>query len=399
MSRDGEGFVGGGMSAGAGSGGPVGRAASGRPCDDAGQRRAPRVVRVEASRSYDVVIGRGLLDEAGERARRAAGGALDGTCLVVSDDNVGPLYAGRVRDALSRAGLSPSYLELPAGEPTKCMDGFARVVGAAADAGLTRAGLVVALGGGVVGDLAGFAAASYMRGCHLVQLATSLLAMVDSSVGGKTAIDLPQGKNLVGAFYQPDLVLCDLDALGTLPPEFISDGTGEVVKYGVMGDPELFDWLSGPLPGQWERVVERCVSIKRDVVQADEREAGERKRLNLGHTVGHAIEKLSGFSVPHGHAVAAGTSIMARACASLGLCAADVPGRIDDVLRAHGLPTGCRYAAADLYEAALSDKKRVGDSVDVVLIHAIGFTEVRRVGLDGLRDLIERGVAEDGGSL
>lgn len=361
----------------------------------ASEAHGERTVRVRASRSYDVVIGRGLLGNAGERiraAQEASGEKLDGTCLVVSDENVGPLYAPDVLASLTRAGFDASYLELPAGEPTKCMASYERVLVAAAQAGLTRAGLFVALGGGVIGDLTGFAAATYMRGCHLVQLATSLLAMVDSSVGGKTAIDLPEGKNLVGAFFQPSLVLCDLDALSTLPEGFVSDGTGEVVKYAVMADPELFSWLSQPLCGQWERVVERCVSIKRDVVQADEREAGERKKLNLGHTVGHAIERLSGYSIPHGHAVAAGTAIMARACASRGWCGSDVPRRIEDVLRAHGLPVACEFSADDLWHTSLSDKKRTGDSVDVVLVRAIGSCEVRRIGLDELRDLIERGV-------
>ena len=349
-------------------------------------------VHVEASGAYDVVVGRGLLDEAGERLRAAVPGA-DDAVLLVTDANVGPLYAGRVGASLEAAGFSLRTAELPAGEATKCLENYGRLLSRAAQAGLTRASTVVALGGGVVGDLAGFVAATYMRGCHLVQLATSLLAMVDSSVGGKTAVDLPEGKNLAGAFHQPDLVLCDLDCLAMLPPSFVSDGMGEVVKYGVMADAELFGWLEEPLAGQEARVVERCVSLKRDVVQADEREAGRRKLLNLGHTVGHAIELLSGYGVSHGHAVAAGTAVMARACAARGWCSEGDAARVEAMLAVHGLPTGTRYAPEALARAALRDKKRVGDHIDVVAVRGVGASEVVRMGLEDFAQLVREGCA------
>ncbi len=359
------------------------------------EERRERRIRVRASGSYDVVVGRGLIGRVGELVRdaeAAEGRSLDGTCLVVSDDNVGPLYADAACASLRAAGFDAHDVRMPAGEATKCLARYGELLGAAADAGLTRSGLVVALGGGVIGDLAGFVAATYMRGCRLVQVATSLLAMVDSSVGGKTAIDLPQGKNLAGAFLQPDLVVCDLDALRTLPASFLSDGTGEVVKYGIMCDPELFAWLEAPVMGQEGRVVARCVAIKRDVVEADEREAGERKRLNLGHTVGHAIERCSGYTIPHGHAVAAGCAIMARACAAHGLCAGEDAARIVRMIAGHGLPTTTTYGADELYAAALHDKKRVGDGMDVVLVRGVGATEIRRVSLPELREIIEEGL-------
>ena len=355
-----------------------------------------RLIHVSASGSYDVAVGRGLLAEAGARVRAALPGA-DDAVLLVSDEHVAPHYEGCVRASLEAAGFAVQVLVLPAGEPTKCLANLGRVLEAAAEAGLTRQSTIVALGGGVIGDLAGFAAATYMRGCHLAQIATSLLAMVDSSVGGKTAIDLPQGKNLAGAFYQPALVLCDLDALATLPADFWADGTGEIVKYGIMSDPELFGWLDESLAPQVERVVARCVAIKRDVVEADEREGGLRKKLNLGHTVGHAIERLSGFGVSHGRAVAAGCAIMARACAAQGLCETQVAARIEAQLRTHGLPLGCDYPAHDLFEAALSDKKRVGDHIDVVLVRGIGSTEVRRLSLPELEALIAAGVGPGAG--
>ena len=352
-----------------------------------------RVVRVEASGAYDVVVGRGVLGQLGARMRKVLRDA-DDTVLLVTDDHVGPLYADRACASLAAAGYAAHVVTLPAGEPTKCLASYGYLLEQAAQAGLARASTVVALGGGVIGDLAGFVAATYMRGCHLVQAATSLLAMVDSSVGGKTAIDLPQGKNLAGAFYQPGLVLCDLDCLATLPGLYVSDGMGEVVKYGVMADPQLFGWLEQPVAGQEERVVERCVSIKRDVVQADEREAGCRKLLNLGHTVGHAIELLSGYRVPHGHAVAAGTAVMARACAARGWCSAEDVGRIEAMLAVHGLPTGTRRPVAALVEASLRDKKRAGDHIDVVLVRGVGASEVRRLSVAEYAELVALGCAK-----
>ncbi len=355
----------------------------------------PRVfetVRVEASGSYDVVVGRGLLPQAGERVRAAVPGT-DDAVLLVTDSNLGPLYLPVVQASLEKAGFRVSCATIPAGEESKRLANYAVLQEVAAQAGLTRASTVVALGGGVVGDLAGFVAATYMRGCHLVQLSTSLLAMVDSSVGGKTAVDLPEGKNLTGAFYQPDLVLCDLDCLATLPPLFASDGTGEVVKYAVMADPELFGWLQAPVAGQEERVVARCVAIKRDVVQADEREGGLRKLLNLGHTVGHAIELLGDYRIPHGHAVAAGMAVMVRACAAKGWCAPEDAAAVEAMLRVHGLPTGTSRTPAELCAAALRDKKRTGDRIDAVVVRAIGRCEVRSLSLAEFAELVELGCA------
>ena len=349
-------------------------------------------VHVHATKDYDVVVGRGLLDEAGQRIRAALPQA-DDAALLITDGNVGPLYADRVAASISDAGLRVVTYVIAPGESSKNLETYGACLEEAARIGLTRQSTVVALGGGVTGDLAGFVAATYMRGCHFVQVPTSLLAMVDSSVGGKTAVDLPQGKNLVGAFYQPDLVLCDLDCLATLPPLYRSDGTGEVVKYGVMADRELFSWLERPLAGQEERIVARCVAIKRDVVEADEREGGVRKLLNLGHTVGHAIELLGDYRIPHGHAVAAGTAIMARACAEKGWCPPEDAARIDAMLRVHGLPTGSSQTVEALCTAAMHDKKRVGAFLDVVVVCGIGQTEVRRLSIAEFEELVALGCA------
>lgn len=360
--------------------------------------RVEGTVRVSASRAYEVVVGRGLVDEVGARLRTAVPGC-DGTVLLVTDDNVGPLYAARAEASLVGAGFDVAQVRIRAGEASKNVDTYRTLLETAAQRGLTRASSMVALGGGVVGDLTGFAAATYMRGCHLVQVATSLLAMVDSSVGGKTAVDLPQGKNLAGSFYQPDLVLCDLDCLKTLPAEYVSDGMGEIAKYAVMADPELFGWLQQPLMGQEARVVERCVTLKRDVVEADEREGGVRKLLNLGHTVGHGIELLSGYTVPHGHAVAAGMAIVARACAAKGWCPEGDAKRIEALLCALGLPTASRRSASELAAAAVHDKKRFGNRIDVVVVRGVGKSEVRGMALDEFADLVALGCSASEGSV
>lgn len=357
-----------------------------------GNVRVIATVPVKASGAYDVVFGHGLLAEAGARVRAALLEA-DDAVLLVTDRHVDATYGDLVVSSLVEVGFDVERVVLQPGETTKCLASYGELLEAAACAGLTRKSTVVALGGGVMGDLAGFAAATYMRGCHLVQLATSLLAMVDSSVGGKTAIDLGQGKNLAGAFHQPDLVLCDIDCLATLPDLYLCDGTGEVMKYGVMADPELFGWLEGPLAGQEDRVIPRCVGIKRDVVEADEHEGGVRKLLNLGHTVGHAIELLSGYEVAHGHAVAAGMAIMARGCAAKGWCSPADSARIDAALRTHGLPTGSLRTPEELCGAAMHDKKRVGDAIDVVVVRGIGQTEVRRLSMGELGELVALGCA------
>lgn len=269
-------------------------------------------VLVSASKTYEVKIEAGLLDRLGTELARLASGAV----LVVTDSTVGPLYLARARESLRQAGFTVHTMSVPAGEASKSLENYGRILQVLAARQLTRTDTVVALGGGVVGDLAGFAAATYLRGIRLVQAPTTLLAMVDSSVGGKTAVDLPAGKNLVGAFYQPSLVLCDTALLDTLPEETFRDGCAEVIKTAVLFDPALFRHLSTHGPAfdrAW--VIQRCVECKRDVVCADEFDRGRRQLLNLGHTIGHAIEACSGFTISHGKAVAIGTAMMARAYA------------------------------------------------------------------------------------
>lgn len=348
-----------------------------------------------SSRPYDVLVGSGLLDHLGELVCDVT---KLGRCCVVTETNVAPLYADRVEAALRAAGLDVAgRITFSAGEASKTLATLGQILEDLAERELTRDDVVVALGGGVTGDMGGLAAALYLRGIKVVQIPTSLLAMVDSSVGGKTAVDLTAGKNLVGAFWQPSLVVADVDALATVPPELFRDSCGEVVKHAVLADADLLDTLTAhPLTGSRDAatlvdVVARNVRIKRDVVVADEREGGLRQTLNLGHTVGHAIESASDFSLGHGSCVAAGLCLMARGSAALGWCSAQTAGRIERCVAAHGLPTSTELPTDLLMRYAAHDKKRHGAAVNVVVPREVGRCEVRRVSLDDLRRLIDLG--------
>lgn len=355
-----------------------------------------RRIRVDASsRSYDVVVGAGLLARLGDLVRDVVGTTR---CCVVTETNVGPLYAETVEASLAAAGLEVAHrVTFPAGEASKTLATLATILGGLAERELTRDDVVIALGGGVTGDMAGLAAALYLRGIAVVQVPTSLLAMVDSSVGGKTAVDLPAGKNLVGAFWQPSLVVADVETLSTVPDDLFRDSCGEVVKHAVLADAQMLEELSRrPLTSfrdarRLEDVVARNVAIKRDVVSADERERGLRQTLNLGHTIGHAIEAAGDFSLGHGSCVAAGLCMMARAAAARGWCAHETSERVERCVAAHGLPTGSDLPADELMSFVAHDKKRHGDGVNVVVPREVGSCEVRRVSLSELRELVELG--------
>lgn len=345
-----------------------------------------RCVEVRAGRPYEVFIGRGLMDAAGGMIVEALGGTR--MAAILTDDTVDALYGARVEQALSESGLRTCRFAMPHGEAHKTLATWEKMLAFLSEQGMTRADAVVALGGGVPGDVAGFAAASYQRGVDLVQIPTTLLAMIDSSVGGKTGVDLGGLKNQVGAFHQPRLVLIDPDALSTLPAATLSDGAAEAVKYGVLGDTELFERLSR---GGWtedaEWVIERCVFHKAALVAADELDRGSRQLLNLGHTLGHAIEKCSGFRFSHGQAVAVGMIYAARIARSMGLCGPEVEADIAAALTAGGLPLSAPYGAAELAAAAMADKKRAGGEITLVLPRAIGRCELRRVPAAELEEL------------
>lgn len=334
-------------------------------------------IRVNASKEYDVLMGEGLLENAGAMIKSVCGA---GRAFVVSDTNVFPLYGKTLRASLESAGLEVFEFVFEAGEGSKNISVYSDIVENMCVAGLTRSDVAVALGGGVVGDITGFAAATYRRGIAFVQVPTSLLADVDSSVGGKTAIDLANGKNQLGAFLQPSLVICDTVTLKTLPEEEYQNGCAEIIKYGMYGDRELFEKVeAAPVKENYGSVIARCVDMKREVVEADEFEKGPRMVLNLGHTFGHAIEKLSGYKVPHGKAVAIGMNIITAAAVKLGFAPEGTDERLRNVLKKYSLPVETLFNANEMAAAAAGDKKTSGGTITLVIPTGIGSSELVKV--------------------
>ena len=348
---------------------------------------------VRTSRPYEIKLGRGLLAKAGELIREVHRGTR---ALVVCDSNVSKLYAKTVSDSLVKAGYRVvSVLTFPAGEKHKTLVTVQHIYAALARGQFDRADVVVALGGGVTGDLAGYAAATWMRGIDFVQIPTSLLAQVDSSIGGKTGVDIPEGKNLVGAFWQPIRVIADIDALSTLPKEYVTDGMGEVIKSACIRDRELFELLEKDQafsPELLMEVVRRCMMVKCRVVENDERESGERKLLNFGHTLGHAIEKKMNYDgISHGCAVAVGMALLTDASEKAGLTESGTAKRLRALLHKFGLPTTSPVAVEDSLEAVKLDKKCVGGKVDLVLLSCVGDAFCHRLATEDLGDFLEGG--------
>lgn len=346
--------------------------------------------------SYPIHIGAGLLDRLGELVRPIS---KTGAVAVVSNPTVGALYRARVFDALRGARLSPFSCTMPDGEQYKTLDTLASLYDQFINGELDRGGAVLALGGGVVCDVAGFAAATFMRGLPVIQVPTTLLAMVDASVGGKTAVDRPQGKNLVGTFKQPDLVIIDPEVLDTLPIDEVASGMAELIKHGVLADEELFEELASArmetrptknattFNGRaafhrrhfppWARWIARSLQVKIDIVEQDPFERGLRAVLNLGHTTAHALEQLSGFTLRHGEAVSIGMVAAARIAAAMGMAESTLPDQIAGVLVAHHLPIECPPFGPDAIWAAMHrDKKKQGTTLRWVLPRRIGEVEI-----------------------
>ena len=343
-----------------------------------------RIVKVPlGSRSYDIKIGTGLLARVGHECARLS---LSRRCVIISDRNVGPRYGQAAREALAKAGFATALITIPAGETAKSLKTLEACYTQLAAQRLERKSFIVALGGGVVGDLAGFVAATYLRGLPFVQVPTTLLAQVDSSVGGKVGLNLKAGKNLVGAFHQPRLVLCDLDALASLPKREYCAGLAEVIKYGIIYDAGLFRRLERDLPKLLRRdqrtlaaVVARCCEIKADIVRQDETESGLRAILNFGHTIGHALEAISHYGkYLHGEAIAIGQVAAAKLSAQvLGLPAEEVD-RIERIFQRAGLPTQVKVNAPHrqkILTAMTLDKKVSGGEIKFVLARRIGVVE------------------------
>ena len=349
-----------------------------------------QTVPVNTSPAYDVTIAPGLLARCGAHL---AGIMSVCRMAVITDSTVAPLYLAPVVKSLEQAGFAVCSYVFPGGEAHKNLSTLSDILEFLAENHMTRTDCVVALGGGVTGDMAGFAAGCYLRGIRYVQLPTTLLSAVDSSVGGKTAIDLKAGTNLAGVFLQPAAVLCDTECLKTLPAAVFADGAAEAIKTGVLCDEKLFSLFeTGELHTVPEEVIARCVAFKAGVVERDEKEQNERRLLNLGHTIGHAIEKCSAFTIPHGHAVAAGLAIMARAGERLGWTEAGTASRICACLEKNGLPVTSGYPAGALAAAAASDKKRAGDDITIVVPEAIGRCVLKKLPVGELLSIITAGL-------
>ena len=363
-------------------------------------------IRVEggAFAPYDVVVGHDLLSQLGQMVAD-----LKPTqCVIVSDETVARIHGGAAQTSLAAAGYETQLVTVPAGESSKSFQHLEAVLDRLIELGLDRKSLVVALGGGVIGDLAGLAAALFMRGIDFVQVPTTLLAQVDSSVGGKTAIDTPRGKNLIGAFHQPRRVLADISVLATLPVRQVRSGWAEVLKHGMICDAAFFDWLGGEGAAgasgdrhALERAVIRSVEIKSQIVGEDEKEAGRRALLNLGHTFGHALEVEVGFddTLTHGEAVAVGCCMAFRYSARLGHCSAEAAEKVEAATRAAGLPSRVgdiahRFDAATVLARMAGDKKAEGGRLTLVLATGIGEAFVTRdVDADDLLQFLSEEIA------
>ena len=332
---------------------------------------------------YDVLLGAGLLAQAGMLTAQAVGGRH---VMIVTDDMVAPLHLEQAQAAYEAAGFRTEAFIFPHGEAHKSLTTVEALLNAADGAGLTRADLIAALGGGLVGDLTGLAAALYLRGVDFVQLPTTLLAMVDASVGGKTAVNLENGKNLCGVFYQPRLVLCDPETLLTLPAPVYAEGMAEVIKYGAICDAGLLARIVRA--EDMAAVIADCVRIKGEIVCRDVQDRGQRQLLNLGHTFGHALEKLNDFAIYHGEGVGVGLLIAACAAERHGLCPAGVYDELRALLAAQGLPVSTPFSAARVAAAAGNDKKRQGDILTLVLPCARGQSRLHPIRAEELADFI-----------
>ncbi len=342
-----------------------------------------KTITVNASKTYDVVIGSGLISSLPTLLKNAK---IDGKLAIVTDKTVHSLYGDKLILALS--GYDYSLYVSEGGEECKSGAEFLNILEFLAENEFTRSDVVVAFGGGIIGDLAGFVASCYLRGVRFVQIPTTLLAMVDSSVGGKTAVNLKAGKNLAGAFCQPDLVVADTDVLSTLSTDDFKCGMGEIIKYGMIFDENLLDLIAKGMNDNSEEIIARCVDLKRIVVEKDEKDHGDRQLLNFGHTLAHAIEKQTNFAIPHGQAVAIGMRIITDVAVKKGICKAEVLTVLDNLLEKYGLPKSIDIDNATLYKTTTVDKKRKGNSITVVLPEQRGKAVLKKMKIDEWKEFI-----------
>ena len=338
---------------------------------------------VNASRKYDILIGRNLLKDTGSIIEPLL---KTDTVIIVCDDKVSSLYLDTVKASL-KDKICHTFV-FKNGEASKNFDTYEKLVNFMAEKKICRKDTLIALGGGVCGDMAGFAAATFLRGISFIQIPTTLLAQVDSSVGGKVAIDLPSGKNLVGAFYQPSLVICDCDTLNTLDAENYKSGMAEVIKYALIKDKEFYSYLLKD-EIDMEYIIEKCTSIKSEVVNVDEFDTGERQLLNFGHTFGHAVEINSNFALSHGSSVAVGMCMAAQTAAKRGLCTNETAEKITEIIKMYNLPITYDISCETLLNLMLSDKKVMGKTINMILPREIGNCEIHPVETENLLSFIK----------
>ncbi len=352
-------------------------------------------LKVNTGRKYEIIIDRGIINHCGEYIKSVSSPTR---VAVITDSNVHALYSQTVIASLKQEGFIVSEFVFKAGETSKNIRTIEAMYSHLADNNLTRKDMILALGGGVTGDMAGFVASTYLRGIEFIQVPTSLLAQVDSSVGGKTGYDISQGKNLVGAFWQPSLVLIDPDTLSTLPQRYINDGMAEVIKYGCIKSLGLFRMLKKGMDElDIENIIFRCVYIKRNVVQNDEKEAGERKLLNFGHTIGHALEKIYEYTkLSHGEAVAIGMVMISKASEAEGFSPKGTANKIAELCKIYNLPVYDEASLRDIAFASQSDKKSSGREIDIVVLKSIGNAEVKRINQRDFQQYLENSEENNG---
>lgn len=359
-------------------------------------------IHVAASEDYDVIIGSGIIGEIGNIAKEVLPSVTK--ILIVSDTNVAPLYMQKVKDSLESVGIGTYEYVFEAGEKSKNIESIAGMWDVLAKEGFTRTDAVAALGGGVAGDMGGFAAATFLRGIKVIQIPTSLLAMVDSSVGGKTGIDLPVAKNQVGAFHQPAVVVEDTDFLSTLSPDLFTEGMGEVIKYALIMDRPLYELLDKiseegramDLRDDKEnlvKVIKACVADKAYVIANDEFDTGLRQILNFGHTVGHVIEANSNFGLPHGVCVAKGMGIIIDASVAEGSCDMKEASRMKDLIEAYGLPTKDDISPEEAVSGAMNDKKKRGNTLSLIVVNELGKAKIVKMTSEEYLAFLEKGQA------
>ena len=335
---------------------------------------------------YDIIIGNDILNILPDKIKEISNAK---TIVIITDDNVDKLYSNTVLDLLIKAGFDTLKFVFPHGEAHKTMQTVCDTLEFMAENNVTRSDLIVALGGGIVGDVSGYIASSYLRGIDFVQVPTTFLASIDSSVGGKTGVNLKSGKNLAGAFYQPRLVVCDTKTFDTLPEENFKEGISEAIKYGVICDKELFNLLSENQNFDIESVIEKCVSIKAEIVSQDEFDLGKRQLLNFGHTIGHAVEKTTDFKISHGIAVGIGMAIISKITDNLNWSSESTHQSIVNCLKKHNIPTECDAETNELLTAMAKDKKRNGDTIKLVIPEKIGNCILKSIQVSELEDVLK----------